>query len=83
MQPYKDADEFIKNKGEKEFEKILRNAITPEEFEISYYSEHKELFNIECVRYWKNASNIPEPLIIREIEEIKSKKDLINFVRNA
>lgn len=82
MQPYKDADEFIKNKGEKAFDKILRSAILPEEFEISYYRENKELFNIEAVKYWKNISNTPDPLI-REIEAIKSKKDLLDFARKA
>lgn len=88
MQPYKDADEFLKNEGEKIFDKRLRNAIPPEVFEISYYAENEELFDFECVKYWveyfakKNIYPVCSAPIIREIESIQSKKDLLYFTKN-
>ena len=39
MSPYKDPDEFIQNLGIEEFEKRLKNAISANEFLISYYKD--------------------------------------------
>ena len=42
LSPYKDPDEFIKNLGAKKFENRIKNAISADEFMVSYYMSQLE-----------------------------------------